>query len=99
MKRWSRRPWLIALPVFAALVGWGWWSTSTAVREAHRELAELERRRDELERANRELERQIDGLRREREARARAARETMDVAAPGETVVIVPPSPTPAVRP
>jgi len=95
MKLPRRAAWL-GLPVLVALVGWGWWSGNLAVREARRELAELEARQAELERQNRELVRQIDALRRERETRARAAREAMDVAAPGETVVIVPATPSPA---
>jgi len=93
--RLPRRAWLVLLPVLAALVAWGWWSGNVAVKQARRELAELEARRVELERQNRELTRQIEALRRERETRARAARETMDVAAPDETVVIVPETPPP----
>jgi cell division protein FtsB len=41
------------------------------------------------------LERAIRALKEEREARARAAREALDVAAPGEVIVVVPrPTPT-----
>jgi cell division protein FtsB len=90
---------LVAVPILAALVVWGWWSGWEATRRARRELAALEERRAELERSNRELTRELQALRREREARARAARETLDAVAPGETVVILPPTLPPTVTP
>jgi len=66
-----------------------------AERETRRELLELRVRRQQLEEANRALERQVEALKHEREARVRAARETLDVAAPDEVLVIIPkPTPT-----
>ena len=83
------------MPLLVALVGWGWWQAVVAERETRRELLELRVRRQQIEEANRALERQVEALKHEREARARAARETLDVAAPDEVLVIVP-KPTPA---
>lgn len=83
------------MPLLVALVGWGWWQAVVAERETRRELLELRVRRQQLEEANRALERQVEALKHEREARARAARETLDVTAPDEVLVIVPkPTPT-----
>jgi cell division protein FtsB len=85
------RRWLWALvPLLVALVGWGWWQAVIAERETRRELVELRARRQQLEEANRALAREVEALKREREARERAARETLDVAAPNEILVIVP---------
>jgi cell division protein FtsB len=89
------RPWLLVLvPLVAVLVGWGWWRAVVAERETRRELVELRVRRQQLEEVNRALARQVEALKHEREARARAAREALDVAAPGEMLVVIP-SPTP----
>lgn len=85
------------MPLLVALVGWGWWQAVVAERETRRELLELRVRRQQIEEANRALERQVEALKHEREARARAARETLDVAAPDEVLVIVP-KPTPTKR-
>jgi cell division protein FtsB len=83
------------VPLLVALVSWGWWQAVIAERETRRELVELRVRRQQLEEANRALAREVEALKREREARARAAREALDVAAPGEVLVIVPrPTPT-----
>lgn len=83
------------MPLLVALVGWGWWQAVIAERETRRELVELRARRQQLEEANRALAREVEALKREREARARAAREALDVAAPDEVLVIVPrPTPT-----
>ncbi|HVN76600.1 MAG TPA: septum formation initiator family protein [Thermoanaerobaculaceae bacterium] len=93
--RLPRRRWLWLLaPLVTAVVGLGWWRAVVVERQTRRELEELRVRRQELEEANRVLERAIRALKTEREARARAAREALDVAAPGEVVVIVP-TPTP----
>jgi cell division protein FtsB len=94
--RLPARRWLWALvPLLVALVSWGWWQAVIAERETRRELVELRVRRQQLEEANRALAREVEALKREREARARAAREALDVAAPGEVLVIVPrPTPT-----
>ncbi len=89
-RRWL---WLLA-PLVVAVVGLGWWRAVVVERQTRRELEEVRVRREQLEEANRVLERAIRALKNEREARARAAREALDVAAPGEVVVIVP-SPTP----
>jgi cell division protein FtsB len=64
------------------------------VRETRRELAQLELQRQELDAARRSLAREVEALRHEREAKVRAAREALDVAAPGEVLVVLPP-PTP----
>ena len=96
--RLSGRRWLwLLVPLLVALVGWGWWGAVTAERETRRELEELRARRQQLEETNRALERQVAALKQEREARARAAREALDVAAPGEVLVVVP-QPTPTGR-
>ena len=94
--RLPARRWLWALvPLLVVLVGWSWWRAVVAERETRRELLELRVRRQHLEEANRALAREVEALKREREARARAARETLDVAAPDEVLVVVPqPTPT-----
>ena len=90
MRPLSRR-WLWALvPLLVALVGWGWWQAVIAERETRRELLELRTRRQQLEEVNRALAREVEFLKRESEARKRAARETLDVAAPNEVLIIVP---------
>lgn len=94
------RRWLwVVLPVLVVLVGWGWWQAVVAERETRRELLELRARREQLEEANRQLARQVEALKHEREARALAARETLDVAAPDEVLVVLPqPTPTRGAR-
>jgi len=94
--RLPRRRWLWLLaPIVAALIGLGWWRAVIVERDTRRELEDLRARSQQLEKTNRVLERAIRALKEEREARARAAREALDVAAPGEVVVIVPrPTPT-----
>jgi len=85
------RRWLWALvPLLVALVGWGWWQAVIAERETRRELLELRTRRQQLEEVNRALAREVEFLKRESAARERAARETLDVAAPNEVLIIVP---------
>jgi cell division protein FtsB len=82
-------------PLVVALVGLGWWRAVVVEWDTRRELEELRTQRRQLEQANQALEREVRALRNEREARARAARETLDVAAPGEVLVIVAkPTPT-----
>lgn len=76
--------------MLVVLIGWGWWQAVVAERETRRELLELRVHRQQLEEENRALARQVEALKREREARARAAREALDVAAPDEVLVIVP---------
>ncbi len=89
--RLSVRRWLwVVVPLLAVLVAWGWWRAIVAERETRRELVEMRARRDQLESANRALTRQVEALKNEREARARAARETLDVAAPDEVLVVLP---------
>jgi cell division protein FtsB len=92
----SVRRWLgLLLPLLALLVGWGWSRAIVAERQTRRELVNLRAQRQQLEETNRELARQIEALKNEREARARAARETLDVAAPDEVLVVLPrPTPT-----
>ena len=94
--RLPRRRWLWLLaPLAVALVGLGWWKAVVVELDTRRELEDLRARRQHLEETNRALEREVHALRNEREARARAARETLDVAAPGEVLVIVAkPTPT-----
>ena len=90
----SRWLWLLA-PLAVALVGLGWWKAVVVELDTRRELEELRVRRHQLEETNRALVREVRALKNEREARARAARETLDVAAPGEVLVIVAkPTPT-----
>jgi cell division protein FtsB len=90
----SRRALLLAVPVLAVAVSWGWWLGAERVRETRKELAELTARRETLDRECRRLAREVEALRREKEARVRAARESLDVLAPGEVMVVLPP-PTP----
>ena len=92
-----RALWLTLLPLLLLAV-WGWLAVSATVRETRRERADLEARRNRLEAANRELAREVASLKQDNEARARAARESLDVAAPDEVLVIVP-RPTPSPRP
>lgn len=97
----SRRALLVRLflglaPVLAGLVAWGWWTGFAALRETRIELHRLHERRSALHNANRELRRELAGLQHDREAKARAAREVLHAAAPGEVVVVLP-SPTPEV--
>jgi cell division protein FtsB len=94
----GRRWLLLGAPLLAAVVLWGWWSGSTRVHEARRELAGLEARREQLDSTRRTLALEVEALHTDREARKRAARETLDVAAPGEFLVIVA-QPTPVGRP
>jgi cell division protein FtsB len=94
MKVSPRRAVLVAAPLLAIVVAWGWWSGTVRVHETQRELAQLEARRQELEAASRRLAREVEALRHEREGKVRAAREELDLVAPGETLVVVP-SPTP----
>jgi cell division protein FtsB len=89
-----RRALLAVVPLLAGLVSWGWWLGATRVRETRRELAQLEQRRQALDAERRRLAREVESLRREREAKVRAAREALDVAAPGEILVVLP-APTP----
>jgi cell division protein FtsB len=89
-RAWRRWLWL-GVPLLACLVTWGWWRGAVSVRESRRELAELAERRDQLRETNRALAREVEALRREREARARAAREALDVVSPAEVLVVVPP--------
>jgi len=89
-----RRALLVIAPLLLTLVAWGWWRGSERVRETQRELAQLETHRQELEVSRRRLAREVEALRHEREAKVRAAREALDVAAPGEVLVVIPP-PTP----
>jgi len=91
--RWRRWLWL-GVPLLACLVSWGWWRGAVSVRESRRELAELAERRERLREANRALTREVEALRHEREARARAAREALDVVSPAEVLVVVPPPTT-----
>jgi cell division protein FtsB len=78
--------------VVIVFLAWGWWGGMIATQEARRELAQLAQEKSRLEKANQELRREVAALRREREARARVARETLDVAAPGEVLVVLPPA-------
>ncbi len=94
MRLTPRRALLVLTPLLAAGVAWGWWRGSVRVRETQRELAQLEMRRQELEATRRRLSREVEALKHEREAKVRAAREALDVAAPGEVLVVIPP-PTP----
>jgi cell division protein FtsB len=88
---WRRLGIWLGLPIYVAVVAFGWWRGTVAVRETRRELQGLLAQETELTAANRELAAQVKALHEEREARARAARESLDVAAPGEVIVIVPP--------
>ena len=94
MRLSGRRALLVLAPLLVAFVAWGWWQGTVRVSEAEREMALLEAKRLELEAASRRLAREVEALRHEREAKVRAAREALDVAAPGEVLVVIPP-PTP----
>jgi cell division protein FtsB len=95
VRRTTRRTLWLAVPLLAGLVGWGWWRGVVAEREARRELAELQARRERLVHETRALASEVAALKHEPAARARAAREALDVAAPDEVLVILPP-PSPA---
>lgn len=97
MRRPSRRLlWLLA-PVIAAIVGWGWWRGVTAELETRKELAELRQRRQRFERVNHTLDSELTAMKREIEAHARAARESLDVVGRDEVLIILPPTPPPSV--
>jgi cell division protein FtsB len=81
---------LVLGPLALALLLWGWWRGVESARASQRELAELQARMARLESATAELRREVAALQREKEAKARAAREVLDVAAPGEVVVVTP---------
>ena len=89
MRRRLRLALLSLAPVTFALLLWGGWRGVVAARAGQRELAELQRRKAKLVSATAELRREVTALQREKEARARAAREVLDVAAPGEILVVV----------
>ena len=75
----STRRWLVLLLPLLALLV-GWGWWRAIVAERQ---------------TRRELARQVEALKNEREARARAAREALDVAAPDEVLVVLPrPTPT-----
>jgi cell division protein FtsB len=80
---------LCLAPLILALLLWGGWRGVEAARAGQRELAELQRRKARLVSATAELRREVVALQREKEAKARAAREALDVAAPGEVLVVV----------
>ncbi len=82
------------LPALGILIGVGTWRGVVLLRESLGELHELEARRDRLAKGNEKLAREVEALEREREAKVHAARETLDVAAPGEVLVLVTGSPT-----
>jgi len=90
VKPWLRHTIWLAIPLSALAVGWAGWSGVRSASESRRELAELQARKARLEGSMSQLKREVAALRREREARARAAREALDVAAPGEVLVVVP---------
>jgi cell division protein FtsB len=86
--------WLVA-PLVAGALAWGAWRGVVEARRSGVELDALSARRDQLARAKEELRREVEALGREPVARERAARETLDVVAPGEVLVIVPEPATP----
>lgn len=85
----------ICAPLLVAAVGWGWWRGVVTTRASSREVADLLARKARLEQVNAELRREVTSLSREREARARVARNILDVAGPGEVVIVVPAAPAP----
>ncbi|MGV8041388.1 MAG: septum formation initiator family protein [Thermoanaerobaculaceae bacterium] len=90
--RWGA--WL-GLALLAGLAAWGAWRGVAEARRSRLEVRALEARRASLEEANRALRREVDALRKEQAARQRAARQVLDVVAPGEVLVVVPPTPAP----
>jgi cell division protein FtsB len=87
--RWGL--WVVA-PCVAGLVAWGAWRGVAQAQRSRDELQTLLARRELLVRVNVELRREVESLQHERAARERAAREALDVVAPGEVLVIVPES-------
>ncbi|HNX51266.1 MAG TPA: septum formation initiator family protein [Thermoanaerobaculaceae bacterium] len=85
--RWGL--WVVT-PLVAGLVAWGAWRGVAQAQRSHDELQVLQARREQLLRFNQELRREVVSLRNERPARERAARQTLDVVAPGEVLVIAP---------
>ena len=93
-----RRWLLLALLPVVGVALWGWWGGVESERQTRRSLNELLARKAELEKHNSALRREVKGLREERAARERVARESLGVAAPEEVVVLLP-SPTPTATP
>ena len=83
--RWGL--WAVA-PCVAGLVVWGAWRGVAQAQRSRDELQVLQARQDLLVRVNQELRREVESLGHERAARERAARESLDVVAPGEVLVI-----------
>ncbi len=59
------------------------------MRESLFELKELQERCERLREGNQKLANEVRALEQEREARAHAARSTLEVAAPGEVLILV----------
>jgi cell division protein FtsB len=85
-----RRGLMVAVSVAATVLAWATWRGVVEVRTSSMELEALQARRDTLRTTNIKLKREVEALRNERETRARVAREALDVAAPGEVLVLVP---------
>ena len=85
-----RRGLIVALSTTVALLAWVTWRGVVEVRSCSRELEALQARRDTLRTTNTRLKREVEALQKERETRVRVAREALDVAAPGEVLVLVP---------
>lgn len=95
MRRLARWSLWLGLPVLGGLAAWGAWRGVAEARQGRIETRALEAHRANLEETNRALRCEVDALQHERAARERAARQALDVSAPGEVLVIVPPTPTP----
>jgi len=91
VSRFSRWGVWLGLPVLAGIAAWGAWRGVAEARRSRLEARALEARRTSLDDANRLLRREVNALRTELAARQRAARQVLDVVAPGEVLVVVSP--------
>lgn len=80
----------LGLALILAFWAWNFFTSQRELKQAKSEWQALKARKAELEERVRQLRREVHSLEYEKESRARAARQLLGVASPGEVVVIVP---------
>lgn len=86
----SRLPKALGLALILAFWAWNFFGSQRELKQARSQWQALQARKAELEERVRELRREVHSLKYEKESQARAARQLLGVASPGEMVVIVP---------